>query len=173
MTLRNLKPKLELGLNVLVAASILIIAVVVVKRTFFPPQSNQLNSQQQVQQLLGTRVGVPGTPLNKKTLIFFLKKDCVFCQSIAPSYRELISEARKRDIDLIAILPNPLDEGRAYVRSLGLEIENVQSGSLASYKIPGTPSVLFVDGEAIVRSAWFGAEPTREREMREKLVALF
>lgn len=102
-----------------------------------------------------------------------MKKDCIYCESIAPSYRELIRDAKKRNIDLIAILPNSLEEGRDYVRFLDLQIENVQTGSLSSYKIPGTPSVLFVDGEGIVRSVWFGAEPGREKEMRDKLVAFF
>lgn len=173
MTSRNLKSKLEIGLNVVVAASILVIAVVVVKRTFFPAQPTRISPQEQAELLVGTRMTIPGTALDKKTLIFFLKKDCVYCQSIAPSYRELIDDAKRRNISLIAILPNSVEEGREYVWSLGLQIEDVQTGLLSSYKIPGTPTVLFVDGQAVVRSAWFGAEPGREKEMREKLTALF
>jgi hypothetical protein len=45
-------------------------------------------------------------------------------------------------------------------------------GSLSSYKIPGTPSVLMVDGEGTVRGVWIGAEPGRDRQLREELVSL-
>ena len=54
-----------------------------------------------------------------------------------------------------------------------LPIENVQTGSLATYKVTGTPTVLFVDNQGIVRSSWFGAQSEREPEMRAKLVELF
>lgn len=175
MSSNNVKARVELGLNVVIATAILLIAVVAAKRAFFPAQVNRPSLQQQAQLVLGTRVAIPGTDLvqHKKTLIFFLKKDCIYCEFIAPTYRELISEARKRNINLIAILPNPVEDGRNYVRSLSLEIENVQTGSPSSYKLPGTPSVLFVDGEGVVKSVWFGAEPGREKEMRDKLMALF
>ena len=175
MISNNVRARLELGLNVVIAAAILMIAIVVAKRAFFPAQVTSTSLQQQAQRLIGTRFTIPGSDSaqQKKSLIFFLKKDCIYCERIAPSYRDLISDARKRNIYMIAILPNSLDEAREYVRSLGLKIDNVQTGSLASYKIPGTPAVLLVDGDGIVKSVWFGAEPGRENEMREKLVALF
>lgn len=100
-------------------------------------------------------------------------KDCKYCESSAPFYRQLIEDASKRNVKWLAILPNSVEEGRKYVQSLGLPIENVQTGSLPSYKIPGTPSVLFVDNQGIVKSVWIGAVPGREREMRDELVALF
>ena len=62
--------------------------------------------------------------------------------------------------------------GREYIQSLRLPIGNVQAGVLASYKIPGTPSVLVVDAEGIVRGVWIGAEPGREKEMLAKLGSL-
>ena len=116
MSSGNLKARLGLGLNIVIAAAILVIAVIAAKRAFFPTQVNRPSLQQQAQMLLGTRVNIPDLVQNKKSLIFFLKKDCIYCESIAPSYRELISDAKKRNIDLIAILPNSLEEGRDYVR---------------------------------------------------------
>ena len=100
-------------------------------------------------------------------------KDCKYCEARAPFYRELIEDASKRNMKRLAILPNSIEEGRKHVQSLGLSIDDVQTGSLPSYKVPGTPSVLFVDNHGIVRSVWIGAEPGREKEMRDELVALF
>lgn len=169
-----MKSKIELGLNIAIAVAILVIAGVLVKRTFFAEQAKQPTLEAQAQQLLGTRISVPGVDWaqNKKSLIFFLKKDCIYCDAVAPSYQQLIGEAEKANVKLIAILPNPVQVGREYVQSLGLLIENVQTGVLASYKIPGTPSVLVVDAEGIVRGIWIGAEPGREKEMLAKLVSL-
>jgi hypothetical protein len=72
-----------------------------------------------------------------------------------------------------AILPNSADEARKYLQYLELPIENIQTGPLSSYKISGTPTVLFVDSQGIVRSVWFGAQTEREKDMRDKLVELF
>jgi peroxiredoxin len=98
---------------------------------------------------------------------------CIYCTSSAPLYRQLLAEASKRDVKSLAILPNSDREAREYIKSLELPIDTVQTGSLASYKIPGTPTVLFVDHQGIVRSVWFGAAPEREKEMRDKLIQLF
>jgi peroxiredoxin len=168
-----MKWKIELGLNVAIAVAIVVIAGLLVKRTFFAePVTPPLEAQ--AQQLMGTRINVPGADWaqNKKSLVFFLKKDCVYCDAVAPSYRQLIDEAGKTNTKLIAILPNPVPVGREYIQSLGLPIEDVQSGVPASYKIPGTPTVLVVDAEGIVRGVWIGAEPGRGKEMLPKLVAL-
>ena len=169
-----MKSKIELGVNIAIAIAVLTIAGVLVKRTFFAEQVKPPTLEAQAQQLLGTRINVPGADWaqNKKTLVFFLKKDCIYCDAVAPSYRELIGEAQAADAKLIAILPNPVEVGREYVKSLGLPIENLQSGALASYKIPATPAVLVVDAEGVVRGVWVGAEPGREKEMLAKLGSL-
>ena len=174
MTTTNLKGKIEFGLQIAIALSILVIAGVIVKRTFFPERTSRPSLEQQAQSLLGTRIDVPGADWaqNKKSLVFFLKKDCIYCDTIAPVYRDLIGEAEKRNVKVIAILPNSLEEGRHYVQSLKLTINDVQSGSLSNYKIPGTPAVLVVDGNGTIKGAWIGADPGHEREMREKLVGL-
>ena len=174
MTNHGMKPKIELGVNIAIAFAILVIAGVLVKRTFFAEQAKQPTIEAQAQQLLGTRITVPGADWaqTKKSLVIILKKDCIYCDAVAPTYRQLIGEAEKANVKLIAILPNSLQVGREYVQALGLPIENVQAGVLASYKIPGTPSVLVVDAEGIVRGVWIGAEPGREQEMLAKLVSL-
>ncbi|HEX8283238.1 MAG TPA: redoxin domain-containing protein [Pyrinomonadaceae bacterium] len=165
----NLKGNIEVGAQVAIAIAMLLIAGVVVKRNFFPTPAATSNHPQ-IESL-----NVPGVDWqqNHKTLVFFLMKDCVYCKSSAPLYRELIEEASKRGVKLLAILPNRLEQARAYVRSLDLPIEDVRSGPLSDYQVSGTPTVLFVDAQGKVRSAWFGAAPGRDQQMRDELVALF
>jgi peroxiredoxin len=168
---KNVRANLELGVNIVIAVAIVVVAVVVVKRYAFPPVKP--GSLPRITK--GEQLNVPNVDWaqNKKSLVFFLMKDCKYCESSAPFYRQLIEDASKRNVKWLAILPNSVEDGRKYVQSLGLPIENVQTGSLSSYKIPGTPSVLFVDNKGIVKSAWIGAAPGREKEMRDELVALF
>ncbi len=168
----NLRANVELGAQIAIAVAVVVAAGVLVKRNFFPQQVNpaslpRINA--------GERLNVPNVDWeqNKKSLVFFLKKDCVYCTSSAPFYRQLLEDAAKRNVRSLAILPNSAQEAREYVQSLELPIESVQTGALEAYKISGTPTVLFVDGHGIVRSVWFGAAPDREKEMRDKLVKLF
>ena len=164
---RNLLRQLAIALAVLVVAGVLL------KRTVFPEHTNvaavpRINP--------GERISIPNVDWsqNKKSLVFFLKKDCPYCTSSAPLYRQLIADASKRNVKCVAVLPNSSEDARKYIQYLELPIENIQTGlPLAPYKISGTPTVLFVDHEGIVRSAWIGAQPDREKEMRDKLVALF
>ena len=168
----NVRANLELGAQIVIAIAIVVVAGVVVKRYLSPRQVSPASLPRITK---GERLNVPGVDWeqNKKSLVFFLMKDCAYCKSSAPFYHQLIEEASKRNVKSLAILPNSVEEVRNYVQSLELPIENVQTGSLSSYKIPGTPSVLFVDNRGIVKSVWFGAEPGREKELRDELVALF
>lgn len=167
----KVRANIELAAQVIIALAVVVAAGVLVKRTFFPGLGNPNLPRISA----GERLSVPNVDWerNKKTLVFFLKKDCVYCSSSAPLYRQLIADASRRNVTSLAILPNSPDEARKYLQYLELPIENVQTGSLAAYKITGTPTVLFVDKGGIVRSAWFGATPEREQEMRDNLMKLF
>jgi hypothetical protein len=172
---KSVRANLELGVNIVIAVCLLVVVGVVVKRYFFPERVDSESLTQQSKKLLGTRISVPNINWaeNKKSLIFFLNKDCIYCKSSAPFYRELIHDASKRDVKLLAILPNSVEEARAYLRSLELPIENVQSAPPSSYQIHGTPSVLFVDNAGNIKGVWLGAAPDREKQMRDELIALF
>lgn len=168
----NVRANIELGAQIVIAIAVIAIAGVVVKRYL---SSRQINPASLPRITIGERLNVSNVNWedNKKTLVFFLMKDCVYCASSALFYRQLIEDASNRNVKSMAILPNSVDEARKYLQYLDLPITDVQTGTLSSYKISGTPTVLFVDHQGVVRSAWFGAAPQREKEMRDKLVQLF
>jgi len=168
---RSQRANIEFGVNIVIAVAIVVVATMVVKRHSFSPATP--GSLPRISQ--GEHLSIPNVDWeqNEKTLVFFLMKGCKYCEARAPFYRELIDEASKRKVKWLAILPNSVEEGRQYVQSLQLPIENVQTGSLSSYKIPGTPSVLFVDNRGIVKSVWIGAAPGRDHEIREQFINLF
>lgn len=168
----NLRSNIELGAQILIALAVVIAAGVLVKRNVFPRQPSPENRPRIN---AGEKLNVPNVDWqrNKKSLVLFLKKDCSFCTSSAPFYRQLLEEASKRNVKSLAILPDSDQEAREYVAYLKLSIDTVQTGSLETYKINGTPTVLFVDSEGIVRNVWFGAPREHEKEMRDKLIELF
>jgi peroxiredoxin len=173
--MNNIKSKIEFSLNIVVVIAIVIVAVVIVRQYVSPLRVDHGgNTRQRAQALVGTRLTVTGVDWrqNKKSVVFFLQKDCPACKIAAPFYRQLIDEASRRDVKRLAILPDPLEEGQQYVRSLDLRIDGVQSAELSSYKITSIPTVLYVNSDGVVKGAWIGAAPDRENETRTELVAL-
>jgi hypothetical protein len=168
----NLRANLELFAQLAIAIAVLVVAGVLIRRNLFPITAKTADAPRIS---AGEHLTMPNIDWekNKKSLVFFLKKDCIYCTSSAPFYRQLIAEAAKRNVKSLAMLPNSEAEARAYINLLQLPIETVQTGSLSSYKISGTPTVLFVDHLGIVKTVWFGAAPEREQEMRDKLIKLF
>ena len=112
----NIRANIETGAQILIAIAVVVVAGVVVKRYLFPSQVSNGSIQQQAQKLMGTRINVPNVDWeqNKKSLVFFLKKDCVYCKSSAPFYRQLIEDASQRNVKWLAVLPDSLEEGIRY-----------------------------------------------------------
>ena len=167
----NIKANIELAAQVVIAIAVVIAAGVLVKRNVWPG----LASGRMPSITTGERLTVPNVDWaqNKKSLVFFLKKDCPYCTSSASLYRQLVEDATKRNVKCVAVFPNTPEEARKYLQYIELPIENVYTGPLRDSKISGTPTVLFVDESGLVKSVWIGAQTDREQEMRDKLVALF
>lgn len=167
----GLRANIELVTQVIVAIAIVITAGVLVKRTVFSAEGNGARSPRIN---VGERLNVPTIDWaqNKKSLVFYLKRDCPYCSSSAAFYRQLIDEASKRDVKCIAVLPNSPEEARKYLQYLELPFENIYTGPVDS-RISGTPTVVFVDQNGTVKSVWIGAQTEREKEMRDTLVQLF
>jgi rhodanese-related sulfurtransferase/peroxiredoxin len=170
----NLKNKVEMTVNVIIAVAVVIVVGITLKNYFFQGKGSTVKQQAQI--IAGSRISVPNVSWeeNKKTLVFFLKKDCAFCTSSAPFYRQLIGEAVKRGVKLLAIVPHSVEEGQGYLKTLNLPIDNVQTGELSAYKVPGTPTLLLVDNTGKVKSVWIGGvSPDREQEIKDNLIPLF
>jgi len=168
----SLRANIELVTQIVIAIAIVIAAGVLVKRTVF---SGWGNGERAPGIVAGDRLNVPTIDWaqNKKSLVFFLKKDCPYCTSSADLYRQLLDEAAKRNVKCIAVLPNSPEDARKYLQYLELPFEKVYTGPIEDNKINGTPTIVFVDESGIVKSVWIGAQTEREKEMRDTLVQLF
>ena len=165
----SFRTNVEFAAQIVVAIAVVVVAGLLIKRLVFTQPPRALNVPRIS---AGERLNLPDVDWkqNKKTLVFFLNKDCHYCTSSAPFYRELIDEASKQNVTLLAVLPNSAEESRAYVQSIKLPIDDIRTGPLAPYKIPGTPAVLFVNSNGTVERVWFGDASGREKQIREEFL---
>ena len=68
---------------------------------------------------------------------------------------------------------NSPEDARKYLEYLQLPFEHIYTGPIEDSRISGTPTVVFVDQNGIVKSVWIGAQTEREKEMHDTLVQLF
>jgi thiol-disulfide isomerase/thioredoxin len=169
---KELRSKIELSVQVVLAIAAITVVGVLVKRTFFPQKVNPASQPRFAvgQRLNGTNVD---WAQHKNNLVFFLRKDCKYCRSIAPLYRQLIQDtANQKNIRLLAVLPDSKEEAKQYLQSVDLPIDDVLSSPLAVFQISWTPSVLLLDDQGIVKGAWIGADPSLQKQMRSEILAL-
>ena len=92
-----------------------------------------------------------------RTLVIALQTGCRFCAESAPFYRRLAAAVQQSGkTHLVAALPQEPSVGKDYLRTMGIPIEDVRQTGLAAMKVPGTPTLMLVNGEGIVTSVWVG-----------------
>ena len=74
------------------------------------------------------------------------------------------------DTQLVALVPQAAEEGQAYLRRLGVDVDDVRQVSLGSMGLSGTPTLILVDGDGVVSDVWVGALTTdKESEVISQL----
>jgi hypothetical protein len=95
---------------------------------------------------------------NGQTLVLAISSTCHYCSESAPFYQRLARE--RGDIRMLAVLPQPVEEGRRYLEKLGVEVDDVKQASLASMGVSGTPTLILVNKDGAVENSWVGKLPT-------------
>jgi thioredoxin-related protein len=164
----RLYKKIELFANVAIILVAVLIVVLVVKKYISPvPQ----------EAITGIPVGNKISMLdvnwakNGRTLLLVLQKDCHFCTESAPFYQRLVHKtAEQSNVQLIATLPNTVDESKHYLSYLGVSINEVRQAPLSSIGVEGTPTLILVDGAGKVEASWVGRlPPNKEAEVLDRL----
>src|SRR5262245_32311548 len=147
--------KLETAANLAILVVALIASAVLVKRYLWPkPQPAP-----PVQIAVGEKLLLEGVDwqAHGNTLVVALSPGCDSCSESAPFYRRIASELP--GLHMTAVLNQGVEEGREYLRSIDVKISDVQQGSLHKLKIRGTPTLILVDNEGLVRNIWLGHFP--------------
>jgi rhodanese-related sulfurtransferase len=106
-----------------------------------------------------------------QTLVLALSTNCHFCSESAPFYQRLLQGLEgKAGVRVVAVLPETVEEGREYIRKLGLSIAEVRQTELSTLGLEGTPTLLLADGAGTVEEVWVGKLMERqEREVFSRL----
>jgi hypothetical protein len=169
----NLPKKLEVFSNIAIIILAIVLGISLIKRFILPHEHTKpeiiMNSLKRDERI--TLLNDVDWSKKDLTVILVLSKDCRFCTESAPFYRRLLEGSQKsNEFSLIALLPQAVNEGQSYLRSIGLLISEVKQVSLRSLGIRGTPTIIFVDKSGIVKELWVGKlTPKQEIEVLDKL----
>jgi hypothetical protein len=167
---KSLRSNVELGAQIVIAIAVLVVAGIIVKRQF----ENGRTTVDMPAIRAGERLTLADIDwkLNKRSLVFFLNKNCHYCTSSAPVYRQLNEEAQKQNVKSLAVFPHSIEEAKVYLESIQLSFDEIHSSPLAPHKIPGTPTVLFVNSSGIVEKVWIGDVSGKEKQMLAEFLTL-
>jgi hypothetical protein len=72
-----------------------------------------------------------------------------------PFYKELAAKAQGK-VDLVAVLPQPMEEAQAFLKKAEVPTNRVVSTNLSAIGVSGTPTILLVDSRGKVQEEWKG-----------------
>ncbi len=95
---------------------------------------------------------------NGRTLVVALSTTCHFCTESAPFYQRIVRGLARHgsSIKIVAVLPQPVTEGRKYVQGLGLSVDEVREADMPSLGLRATPILLVVNDAGLVTGTWVG-----------------
>jgi hypothetical protein len=160
--------RIETLANIMTVVVSVILSVVLVKEFLLPARMRRAVGPETA---VGTslRGSLPDVDWGKngRTLILAISTRCHFCAESAPFFKRVEKE-RPRDVKLVALLPQPVEEARRYLDGEGVHVDEVRQASLQSIGVAGTPTLLLVDARGKVSNVWRGKlQPDDE----EKVIA--
>ena len=168
----NASKKLEVAANVAIIVVALLLGGVLVKRFLWPGGGAAPAQRADPRIPPGTKAALPGVDWakNGRTLLLVLSRDCRYCTESAPFYRRLVSETEGREgVRLVAVFPQGVEEGRQYLEGLGVNVHEIMQAAPSSTGAVGTPTLVIVDGDGVVRNSWVGqlAAPEESEVLNE------
>ena len=160
--------KIETLANVMTVVVSVILSVVLVKQFLLPPRARRVASPQ-VAVAANLKNSLPGVDWGKngRTLVLAISTRCHFCTDSAPFFKRIYKE-RPKDLKLVAVLPQPVEESRKYLDGEGVHVDEVRQAAPESIGVAGTPTLLLVDARGKVSDVWRGKlQPDDE----EKVIA--
>lgn len=146
---------LNLLINLALFGAALVFAGLIFQKYFRPPAQAYAGAPP-----VERGAKLPGLELkpgeNEQLLVLVLSTECHFCTDSAPLYRRVAAAAAGKPIRLVALLPQPEDEGREYLKRLQLSVEDVRRVYPPDIGIYTTPTLLLLDKDGAVNDMWIG-----------------
>lgn len=135
--------KFELAVNVAIIVTCVLLVGTLIRLNW--PQAQRNSRRPQIQ--VGDIVNVPGLDLsgNRRTYLLVLQTTCHFCTESAPFYRRLSQAiARRPDLRIVAVLPQPVEASKQYLSEHGIPIQEVKQVVLSDAKLTSTPTLMII-----------------------------
>jgi hypothetical protein len=165
--------KTELLANIAIIIVALLLGGVLVKRYLLT--SNDTAQVRDPRIPAGTKAALSGVDWakNNQTLLLVLSSDCRYCTESAPFYQRLTREtAGRTDVQLVAVFPQEVAEGRKYLENLGVKVNDIRQAAPSSTGAGGTPTLILVDAQGVVKNSWVGKlSAPEETEVINQLAA--
>lgn len=166
--------KTELIANIAIIVVALLLGVVLVKR-YLLTSNDAATARPDPRIPAGTKAALTGVDWakNGQTLLLVLSRDCHFCTESAPFYQRLTREtAGQTNVHLIALFPQTPEEGKKYLDNLGVSISEIRQAAPTSTGAGGTPTLILVDQNGVVKNSWVGKlSAPEENEVLNQLAA--
>lgn len=157
--MNSLAKRIELLINIAIIVIALLLGGVLAKRYLWPSDHAASTSDIDPRIPSGMKASLPDVDWakNGQTLLLVLSRHCHFCSESAPFYQRLVQEAEKNgNTRIVAVLPQEIDEGKKYLSDLGVPIGEVKQAGLDAIGVTGTPTLILVDRNGIVKNSWVG-----------------
>lgn len=169
MELERLKNTAEIASNiavVLVAVAVLSFAIAY----FWIPSKPKM--------IAGLEKGQQFSPVpnldykdTEQTLLIALNTDCPYCMESVPLYRKVMDAYPRgnKSLRIVALFPNKIKEVADYLTANALNVDSVADLNLDALHVPGTPTMILVNGRGEVQNFWLGrlGEPESAAFLRE------
>jgi len=161
--------RIELIANLCIIALAIVIGGLLAKRFHF--KSPEKLSDVSIS--AGTKVTLQDIDWSKndKTLLLVISTQCKFCSASASFYRQLATNAEVlQKAKVVALLPQSVQEGRGYLRSLDVPIDDIRQVSPSAIGVKATPTLILVNNSGTVTDSWVGQlQADKEAEVLAKL----
>ncbi|MGH9453840.1 MAG: TlpA family protein disulfide reductase [Candidatus Acidiferrum sp.] len=164
----SLSAKIETTANAATVVAAVLLSIVLVKAYLLPHSiaPTVIASAPEVVQGKSVDAHLLGVDWSKnhRTLVLAISTTCHFCKDSIPFYRKL--GASGADVKMVAVLPQSVSEGKAYLSGEGVRVDGVRQVPLNKLGVRGTPTLLLVDEAGVVTDVWVGKlQPDQENQV--------
>jgi hypothetical protein len=161
----SLVKKIEVTANVAIIVVAVLLGVVLI-RSFYSSRPRAHTQETAAAMPPGTRLPLSGFDwkTNDRTLILALSTQCHFCTDSASFYQRVAQQrATTPSLRVLAVLPQPIDESREYLKKLGVTVDEIKQLELNTLGVNATPTIIVANNEGVVTDSWRG-KLTAEKE---------
>lgn len=152
------------SVDVLLAIACVTIAGLMIEQRFASPAAAP-RPQQSIR--AGDKLpALPGVKFDvaQRTLVIVTKSTCPFCEQSTAFWQRLVQESNlRKNIRVLAVSDESAEVTRSYLGRHGVQVDGVVSATL---RVPGTPTLILVDGKGNVTHTWVGRPPSEQAELK-------